>query len=69
MKKILLGLVLAALMTPLAGCVVYDGPYGGYYGGGAYYSSYPYSYRAYPYAYYSYRPYYGQYGYRYRYGY
>ncbi|HEY3302582.1 MAG TPA: hypothetical protein VGL70_03485 [Candidatus Binatia bacterium] len=62
MKKILLGLVLAALMAPLAGCVVYDGP-GPYYG-------YPY-YRAYPYGYYSYRPYYGYYGYgyRYRYGY
>jgi hypothetical protein len=63
MRKILLGIVLAALMAPLAGCVVYE-PYGG-----AYYSSYPYSYRAYPYPYYSYRPYYGYYGYRYRYGY
>jgi hypothetical protein len=66
MKKLMLGVLLLALMAPLAGCIVYDGP-GGYYGGsygGGYYAAYPYSYRAYPY--YSYRPYYGYYGYRYR---
>ena len=65
MRKIILGVVLLALMGPLAGCIVYDGPHGGYYGGS--YGTYPY-YRAYSYPYYSYRPYYGYYGYRYRYG-
>jgi hypothetical protein len=59
MRKIILGVVLLALMGPLAGCVVYE-PHG------AYYSPAPVYYRAYPYPYYSYRPYYGYYGYRYR---
>jgi hypothetical protein len=62
MKRILLGVALLALLMPLAGCVVYDGPYGGYY------AASPYYYRAYPYPYYTVRPYYGYYGYRYRYG-
>jgi len=64
MKKMWLGMFLAALLTSLAGCVVYDGP--GYYGSG-----YSYGYAPYGYSYgYAYRPYaYGYYPYRYRYRY
>lgn len=56
MKKILLGVVLVAILAPLAGCIVYDRPYDDT-------RSYrrPYPYRSYPYRYDS--------PYRYRYGY
>ena len=67
MKKILSWIILALLLAPLAGCVVYDPGYygGGYAYGGGYsygyaYRPYPYAYRAYPYGYYPYR----YYGYR-----
>jgi hypothetical protein len=66
MKKIYLGLVLAALVSTLAGCYVYDPYYGGYYPYGGYYGGY-YGGGGYGGGYYGgyYRPYYG-YPYRYR---
>jgi hypothetical protein len=48
MKRLLAGIVLAVLMTPLAGCIVYERRYDGGYRQS--------NYRPYPYRYYGYRP-------------
>ena len=56
MKKILVGILLAAIMAPLAGCIVYERRYDDGYR--RYDDGYrrPYYYRPYPYRYYDYRP-------------
>ena len=63
MKKILLGILLTAFLAPLAGCIVYEGSGGYYYGRSypeRYYPERYYPERPYPYRYpYPYRRYYG----------
>ena len=49
MKRLLAGLLLAAIMVPLAGCIVYERRYDDGY-------RRPYNYRSYPYRYYGDRP-------------
>jgi hypothetical protein len=62
MKKILLAVLLAAILAPLAGCIVYERPYDDAYSSGrpyddaqSYRQPYPYPSRPYPYRSYPYR--------------